>query len=97
VPALFQWLDGIEIASPHGPSSFAGGIPMARRLVSVVLFGAFALAGCSSAATSNAPAAAPAYSAQAECEQNHGVWRAALNFCEYPAPDRHPAPDRPRY
>jgi len=58
---------------------------MTRRLVSVMLFGAFALAGCSSAATSS-PSAAPAYDPQAECERNGGVWRAPLSFCEYPAP-----------
>jgi hypothetical protein len=55
------------------------------RLVSIVLFGALALAGCSSATTTS-PSASPASSAQVECERNGGAWRAALGFCEYEAP-----------
>src|SRR5947207_698590 len=34
-----------------------------------------------------APATWPPTRAQIDCEQSGGVWRAALNFCEFPAPD----------
>jgi hypothetical protein len=34
-----------------------------------------------------APVAWPPTRAQTDCERNGGVWRAALNFCEFPAPD----------
>ena len=34
-----------------------------------------------------APATWPPTKAQIDCEQSGGVWRAALNFCEFPAPD----------
>jgi hypothetical protein len=60
---------------------------MQRWLVSPMLFAAaMAAVGCSSS-RSVTPAALPAAtSAQAECERNGAVWRAALNFCEYQAP-----------
>jgi hypothetical protein len=32
----------------------------------------------------NAPAASPISRAQVECERRGGVWRAALDFCEFP-------------
>jgi hypothetical protein len=35
-----------------------------------------------------APLAWPPTRAQIDCEQSGGVWRAALNFCEFPSPDR---------
>jgi hypothetical protein len=44
-----------------------------------------AAAGCAST-DSGAPAASPS-TAQVDCERTGGVWRAALNFCEYPAPE----------
>jgi hypothetical protein len=34
-----------------------------------------------------APAVWPPTRAQVDCERSGGVWRAALNFCEFPAPD----------
>ena len=34
-----------------------------------------------------APAAWPPTPAQIDCERSGGVWRTALNFCEYPAPE----------
>ena len=34
-----------------------------------------------------APASWPPTRAQVDCERSGGVWRAALNFCEFPAPD----------
>ena len=34
-----------------------------------------------------APSAAPISSAQVDCERRGGVWRAALNFCEFPKQD----------
>ena len=34
-----------------------------------------------------APATWPPTRAQVDCEQSRGVWRAALSFCEFPAPD----------
>jgi len=35
-----------------------------------------------------APMTWPPSPAQISCEQSGGVWRAALNFCEFPSPDR---------
>ena len=35
-----------------------------------------------------APLAWPPTRAQIDCEQSGGVWRAALDFCEFPSPDR---------
>jgi len=35
-----------------------------------------------------APITWPPSPAQINCEQSGGVWRAALNFCEFPSPDR---------
>jgi hypothetical protein len=34
-----------------------------------------------------APTAWPPTRAQVDCERSGGVWRAALNFCEFPAPE----------
>lgn len=34
-----------------------------------------------------APSASPIDAAQINCERSGGVWRAALNFCEFPKPD----------
>ncbi len=34
-----------------------------------------------------APSSWPPTQAQVNCERSGGVWRAALNFCEFPAPD----------
>jgi len=34
-----------------------------------------------------APTSWPPTSAQVDCERSGGVWRAALNFCEFPAPE----------
>jgi len=55
-------------------------------LISILAVGALATWGCSSAG--NSPSASPPTSAQADCERSGGVWRAALSFCEYPAPER---------
>jgi hypothetical protein len=35
----------------------------------------------------SAPSASPISGAQIDCERSGGVWRAALNFCEFPKPD----------
>jgi hypothetical protein len=72
----------------------AKGWSMQRWLVSPMLFAAaMAAVGCSSS-RSVTPAASPAAtSAQAACERNGAVWRAALNFCEYQAPGS-PTPAR---
>jgi len=48
-----------------------------------VALGLAALGCASSQAT---PAASPRMNAQIECERGGGVWRAALNFCEYQSP-----------
>ena len=53
-------------------------------LTRVVIAGVLAaLSGCSSGGQygSGVP---PSTGPQADCERSNGVWRAALNFCEYP-------------
>jgi hypothetical protein len=46
---------------------------------------ALAIAGCAST-QSPAPSASPGMTAQRECERRGGVWRAALNICEFLSP-----------
>jgi hypothetical protein len=71
-----------------------GGRPaMKQRFITVVVIGVTALvSGCASA-DYNGSAASPSMRAAADCERNGGVWRAALNFCEYQAPES-PRPPR---
>jgi hypothetical protein len=58
---------------------------MTRDLATMIL-GVVLFAGCS---TSASPATSPAFTLQAECERNHGVWRADLGgVCEGGGPIR---------
>ena len=43
------------------------------------------VAGCAGH-MSSAGSASPAFTPQAECDRNGGVWRAAHNFCEHQSP-----------
>ena len=52
---------------------------------SLLAVSALTAVGCAST-DSVTPAASPA-AAQVDCERTGGVWRAALNFCEYTAPE----------
>jgi hypothetical protein len=52
---------------------------MTRRIGIVVLFGALALGGCSSAYDDQPESWA--FTRQAECARNGGWWH--MNFCEY--------------
>jgi len=54
------------------------------KLASIAVAVSLTAAGCVS--SQSAPAASPRMSAQIECERGGGVWRAALNFCEYQSP-----------
>ena len=53
-----------------------------------------AAVGCAST-DSVTPAASPS-TAQVDCERTGGVWRAALNFCEYTAPESPTTPSTRR-
>jgi hypothetical protein len=44
-----------------------------------------AAVGCAS--TDSVMPAASSSTAQADCERTGGMWRAALNYCEYTAPE----------
>jgi hypothetical protein len=66
---------------------------MKQLSVMLLVIGAMAAIGGCASSRYDGPAASPATTAAAECERNHGVWRTALNFCEYQAPE---APRPPR-
>jgi hypothetical protein len=60
---------------------------MKQLLVMLLVVGAMATIGGCASSRYDDPAASPSRTTAAECERNGGVWRAALNFCEYQAPE----------
>jgi len=60
---------------------------MKQLFVMLLVIGAMAAIGGCASSTYDGAAASPSTTAAAECERNHGVWRVALNFCEYQAPE----------
>jgi hypothetical protein len=66
---------------------------MKQLFVMLLVIGAMAAIGGCASRTYDGAAASPSPTAIADCERNGGVWRAALNFCEYQAPE---APRPPR-
>ena len=72
-----------------GPSKAHAGVKpegkvMNRWLTGIVFAGILAvLIGCSPAGEYGSWAP-PSTGPEADCERSNGVWRAALNFCEYP-------------
>ena len=66
---------------------------MKQAFVMLLVIGAMAAIGGCASNTYDGSAASPSTTAIADCERNGGVWRAALNFCEYQAPE---APRPPR-
>ena len=76
--------DGRE--GPVASRSPKGRLMTSRWIASSLLaVSMLAAVGCAST-DSVTPAASPS-TAQVDCERTRGVWRAALNFCEYTAPE----------
>ena len=60
---------------------------MTSRWIASSLLAVSMLAAVGCASTDSVTPAASPSTAQVDCEQTRGVWRAALNFCEYTAPE----------
>ncbi len=67
----------------HVLSEFAKDSRRIPKLAFIVVALSLAAAGC---ASSQSTPAASGMSAQMECERGGGVWRPALNVCDYQAP-----------